>query len=149
MKTSCEGEKTMLALSQQRFEAREEARPSLVRAEFAPVLPRNTGRGRVRDDEQAHARAARVALMGSVGRDPEVLADARDAVQDHLASPPPGAIPADVLDVLVPLAALEGGRICSQVLAPLAAARGLSRDLEHSATTSMRRRLSASSTRIP
>ena len=81
-----------------------------VRAEFAPLLrPATMPRIRGDDEESARARAALLALVGAVGRDPELIADARTTMEDHFTSPAPGVTSSTVLNVLVPLAALAGG----------------------------------------
>ena len=79
-----------------------------VKEEFAPLLgPHRWIRSA--DEQVLRTEAALLALLGAVGRDPEVIADARTMVEDYLASPPPGAVPPTVLNAIVPLAALEGG----------------------------------------
>ncbi len=80
-----------------------------VREQFAPTL-RAATRLTAETDTQRARRAALLGVVGAVGRDPGVIADAARTVRAHVTGDAPERLPAELLDAYVGLAALSGGR---------------------------------------
>jgi aminopeptidase N len=78
-----------------------------IRQQFQPVLAA-LSRVTPQDEQRQRRLALTLVLLGTGGRSPEVLADARRRVRQYLARPADSQVPATILNALVPLAALEG-----------------------------------------
>jgi aminopeptidase N len=84
-----------------------------VRRQFEPAL-RHLERVGARTEAALKQRALLLALLGGVGRDSDVLADAHRQVSAYLEHPAADDPPATILDALVPVAALTGDRVLHQ-----------------------------------